>query len=266
MSYPNRIICLTEETTELFYILGEEDRIAGITAYTVRPERAKKEKPTVSSFISGNIKKIKSLNPDLIIGFSDIQSQLAHDLIKEGLNVLITNQRSIEEIYNTMILIGSMIGRAEDTISLIDSWKSKISKIESETQELIHECWNGKRPKVFFQEWNEPLITGIQWVSEVIEICGGEDSFPHLKNKSLAKDRIISPQEVVDANPDIIIGSWCGKPVDFEWFGKQNKWNEIKAIQNHRNYEVDSSIILQPGPALFLEGIDKIKSFIHSYY
>jgi iron complex transport system substrate-binding protein len=265
MSYPERIICLTEETTELYYLLGEENRIAGITVYTVRPQQAKKEKPTVSSFISGNLKKIKSLNPDLIIGFSDIQAQLAHDLIKEGLNVIITNQRSIQEIYNTMMLLGSIIGKSQETGLLIDGWKSKLALIEKESKAIIQDRWGGKRPKVFFQEWNDPIITGIQWVSELVEICGGEDAFSHLKNKSLAKDRIIHPEDVVKAKPDIIIGSWCGKSVDYDWFSKQSNWEQIPAIQKNRNYEIESSIILQPGPALFLEGIDKVKKYIHSF-
>jgi iron complex transport system substrate-binding protein len=265
MSFPKKIICLTEETTELFYLLGEEDRIAGITVYTVRPPRAKEEKPKVSAFISGNIKKIKSLNPDLIIGFSDIQAGLAHDLIKEGLNVYITNQRSIQEIFNTMMILGSLVGRSLETNLLINGWKSKLAVIENESQEIIKNKWNGKRPKVFFQEWNDPIITGIQWVSEIIEICGGEDAFSHLKDKSLAKDRIILPKDVVTASPDIIIGSWCGKPIDYNWFKDQENWDLIPAIQNDRNYEIDSSIILQPGPALFLEGIDQIKKYIHSF-
>lgn len=265
MSYPKRIICLTEETTELLYLLGESDRIAGVTVYTVRPEMAKKEKPTVSSFISGNIKKIKSLNPDLVIGFSDIQAQLAHDLIKEGLNVLVTNQRSISEIFDTMKLIGSLVGRAKETSLLVDSWRSKLLKIEKKSDHLLNDKWKGKSPKVFFQEWNDPIITGIQWVSELIEICGGADAFGHLKDKSLAKDRIITASNVVEENPDIIIGSWCGKPVDQEWIANQKAWDRINAVKNKKSYEIDSSIILQPGPALFLEGVDRMQEIIHSY-
>jgi len=265
VDYPKRIICLTEEPTELLYLLGEETRIAGISVYTVRPERAKKEKPKVSAFISGNIKKIKSLHPDLIVGFSDIQAQLAHDLIREGFTVLITNQRSISEIYSTMFLIGSLIGKGHETSQLIEGWKSKLEKIRQESEDLIQKRWNGRRPKVFFQEWNDPTITGIRWVSEVIEICGGEDVFSYMQEKSMAKDRIVTADEVVRANPDIIIGSWCGKPVDFNWFHIQKDWNQIAAVQNKKIYEVDSSLILQPGPALFLKGVEEIQKIIHSF-
>jgi iron complex transport system substrate-binding protein len=262
MNYPSRIICLTEETTELLYLLGEESRIAGITVYTVRPERAKKEKPTVSSFISGNIKKIKGLNPDLILGFSDIQADLAKDLIREGFNVFISNQRSIEEIFQTMIWIGSIVGKQRETIHLVDSWKYKVESIRRDSATRIQSEWNGNRPKVFFQEWNEPIITGIRWVTEILEIAGAEDAFGDLKDKSLAKDRIISSENVQERNPDLIIGSWCGKPVDFAWIRDQEKWKECPAIRNNDLYEIDSSIILQPGPALFLDGLEKIAQIL----
>ncbi|WCL49434.1 cobalamin-binding protein [Leptospira sp. GIMC2001] len=260
MNYPQKIICLTEETTELFYLLGEQKRIAGVTTYTVRPKQAKQEKPIVSSFISGNIKKIKSLNPDLIIGFSDIQGDLARDLIKEGLNVFITNQRSIEEIFQTMILLGSLVGRTTETIHLVDQWKMKIDDIKNSMRIYKY------RPRIFFQEWNEPIITGIKWVSELIQICGGEDAFDNLKEKSLAKDRIISGSDVENENPDIIIGSWCGKPVDFDWVRNHTQWQDVNAIKNNQIYEIDSSIILQPGPALFIDALDSMSSIVKKYH
>ncbi|HMV45919.1 MAG TPA: cobalamin-binding protein, partial [Leptospiraceae bacterium] len=248
MHSPERIICLTEETTELLYLLGEEDRIVGITAYTVRPEKAKKEKPVVSAFISGSIQKIKNLKPDLIIGFSDIQAQFAHDLIKHGLNVLIFNQRSISEIYNSMLMIGSLVGRQTETLHLIDMWKGKLRKIE------LERAANPYKPKVFFQEWDEPIITGIHWVSELIQIAGGIDCFADKKSGVLARDRYVSKEDVQKANPDCIIGSWCGKPVDFDWVYNVSEWQNTPAIQNKKVFEIDSSIILQPGPALFLDG------------
>ena len=253
---PKRIICLTEETTELLYLLGEEERIVGITAYTERPEIAKKEKPVVSAFISGSIEKIKKLKPDLIIGFSDIQAQFAHDLIKHGFNVLIFNQRTISEIYNAMFMIGSLVGRANETNTLIETWKLKLEKIKLESEN------SKKRPRVFFQEWDEPIISSIHWVSELIEIAGGEDCFSKNKNGILARDRYVTKEEVALSNPDLIIGSWCGKPVDIDWVYNVEEWKNSTALKNRNVYEIDSSVILQPGPALFIEGINQIQNCI----
>ncbi len=253
---PNRIICLTEETTELLYLLGEEKRIVGISAYTERPLRAKLEKPKVSAFISGNIKKIESLHPDLVIGFSDIQGQLAKDLIERGLNVLILNQRSIQEIFDAMSVLGGIVGKLKETEVMIDSWKGEIEKLKTENESRSF------RPKIFFQEWDEPIITGIQWVSEAIAIAGGEDAFSFLQTKKLAKDRIISPEDVSKANPDAIIGCWCGKPMDWNWVRNKPEWQDTVAISKDQIYEMDPSIILQPGPALFLEGIPELSRII----
>jgi iron complex transport system substrate-binding protein len=255
---PKRIICLTEEPTELFYLLGEQDRIVGISAYTERPLSAKKEKPRVSAFISGNIKKIESLKPDLVIGFSDIQGQLAKDLIEKGLNVLIFNQRSIEEILEVMSILGGIVGKLREVTSLIDSWKNDIDLMLKSNS--AHEL----RPKIFFQEWDEPIITGIKWVSEAIEIAGGQDAFAHLQSHKLAKDRIIAAEDVSAANPDAIIGSWCGKPMDWNWVKNKTEWQSTTAIQKNQIFEMDPSIILQPGPALFLEGIPTLKKIIQS--
>lgn len=255
---PERIVCLTEETTELLYLLGEQDRIVGITAYTVRPERAKNEKPIVSAFISGSIQKIKLLKPDLIIGFSDIQAQFAHDLIKHGFNVLIFNQRTLSEIYNFMYMIGSLVGRATETEDLIEGWKSKLAKIRQESEEKE---W---RPNIFFQEWDEPIISSIHWVSELIEIVGGKDCFASKSKGILARDRYVTKQDVADAKPDIIIGSWCGKPVDFHWVRNVEEWKSTPAIIRDHIFEIDSSLILQPGPALFLEGVDRLRDCLLS--
>ncbi|WP_039940040.1 cobalamin-binding protein [Leptospira noguchii] len=254
---PKRIICLTEETTELLYLLGVEERIVGISAYTVRPLRAKEEKPKVSAFINGNVKRIKELKPDLVIGFSDIQSALAKDLIAEGLNVLVTNQRTILEIFDTLSLLGSIVGKGNETQKLIEGWKRKLDEIERVYS-------SRSQPSVFFQEWDEPIITGISWVSELITLSGGKDCFEHLKTKSLAKDRIVCAADVAKANPDVYIGSWCGKPMNFEWVQKHPDWQNVNAILNHKVYELDPSIILQPGPALFEEGIDQLVKLIHS--
>ncbi|EPG64697.1 cobalamin-binding protein [Leptospira wolffii] len=245
---PQRIVCLTEETTELLYLLGEEDRIVGISAYTVRPPQAKEEKPKVSAFINGNIKRIKDLNPDLVVGFSDIQAQLAHDLVKEGLNVLITNQRSLTEIFQTILMLGGLVGKSEEVLLLVEKYKNRLEEIRERSK-------TKRRVRVFFQEWDQPIITGIRWVSELLEIVGAVDTFSHLKDKSLAKDRIVSLHEVGESKPDAIIGSWCGKPMDFEWVRSREEWKQSRALTQDHIFEMDPAIILQPGPALFEEGV-----------
>ncbi|MCW7491699.1 cobalamin-binding protein [Leptospira sp. 2 VSF19] len=255
---PERIICLTEEPTEMLYLLGEEKRIVGISVYTERPPKAKEEKTKVSAFISGNLKKITALEPDLVIGFSDIQSQLAKDLIERGLNVLIFNQRSIREILSNMQILGNLVGQVEKTNSLIEEWKSQINLWKQVNTSKSY------KPKVFFQEWDEPMITGIQWVSEAIELAGGIDCFSHLKEKKLAKDRIITAEDVATANPDVYVGSWCGKAMDWDWVRNKPEWQSTNFLKSNRIFELDPSIILQPGPALFLEGIPKLKEIFSS--
>ncbi|TGK21201.1 cobalamin-binding protein [Leptospira fluminis] len=255
---PKRIVCLTEETTELLYLLGEEDRIVGISAYTVRPLKAKEEKPRVSAFISGNIRKIKELKPDLVIGFSDIQADLARDLIREGLNVLVTNQRSLEEIFEAIRLVGGLVGKAKESTALIDGYRRKLDNVRKNSS-------NRSKPKVFFQEWDEPVITGIRWVSELIDIAGGKDCFVDFREKTLAKDRIVSLQDVADADPDIIVGCWCGKPVDFEWVRTRREWQNVSALRNQKIFEMDPAIILQPGPALFEEGLFELEKIMKEF-
>lgn len=255
---PERIICLTEEPTEMLYLLGEEKRIVGISVYTERPARAKQEKTKVSAFISGNLKKITALEPDLVIGFSDIQSQLAKDLIERGLNVIIFNQRSITEILSNMQILGNLVGQAEKAKTLISEWQNAIESWKQENES------KSNKPKVFFQEWDEPIITGIQWVSEAIELAGGEDCFSHLKDRKLAKDRIITAADVKEANPDVYVGSWCGKAMDWDWVRNKPDWLSTNFIKSNKIFELDPSIILQPGPALFLEGIPKLKEIFSS--
>lgn len=262
MSLPERIICLTEETTELLYLLGEQERIVGISAYTVRPEIAKTEKPVVSAFISGSIQKIKALKPDLVLGFSDIQADLARDLIKEGLNVVVLNQRSLAEIFQAMQMIGNLVGRGPDTQALIQNWQQSLDKSRDRAVQRQAAQPGTRRPRVFFQEWDEPLITGIRWVSELVEVAGGEDCFAELRNAGLAKDRITTIDVVAAREPDIIIGSWCGKPVDFDWIQKQSAWLQTPALRNQQLHEVDSAIILQPGPALFTDGLPALERII----
>ncbi|MCR9141575.1 MAG: cobalamin-binding protein [bacterium] len=260
---PERIVCLTEESTELLYLLGEERRIVGISAYTVRPERAKVEKPVVSAFISGSIAKIKALEPDLVIGFSDIQADLARDLIKEGLNVLILNQRSLAEIFQAMQMLGNTVGRGPDTAALITQWRRNLDDCRERVAARLAQRPGSRRPRVFFQEWDEPLITGIRWVSELVEIAGGEDCFAELQNASLAKDRITNVETVAARRPDLIVGSWCGKAVDYEWIRRQQAWLDTPALQlDDRLHEIDSAIILQPGPALFTDGLPALEAII----
>lgn len=250
MASPERIICLTEETCEWLYLLGEERRIIGISAYTVRPERAPREKPKVSAFISGNVAKIQKLKPDLVVGFSDIQADLAQKLIKAGLNVLITNQRSLAEIFDTLLLIAAIVGQRKRGEKLIAGWKKKLAAIRQKTA-------GRKKPRVFFQEWDEPVITAIGWVSELIAICGGNNVFRG-KSGPMAADRIVDLKTVARAKPDIILGSWCGKPMDFDWVKTRPELQLTPAVKNQRLYEIDSAEILQPGPALFLDGVDRI--------
>lgn len=251
MAHPERIICLTEETTEWLYLLGEEKRIVGVSAYTVRPAAAK-QKPRVSAFLTGNIKKIKSLKPDLVIGFSDIQADLAAKLIKEGLNVLITNQRSLQEILNTLSMVAALVGQSRKGEALLRQWRKKLERIRAK-----HE--NHRKVRVFFQEWDEPVISAIEWVSELIEISGGKNIFAD-KLGAMAKERIVNIEEINRRNPELIIGSWCGKPMNRQWV--EEHFAPTAAVGNGHIFEIDSAQILQPGPALFIDGIDKIEQAI----
>ena len=248
---PQRIICLTEETTETLYLLGEQDRIVGISGFTVRPKQARIEKPKVSAFIDANIQEIIDLKPDLVIGFSDIQAEIAKELIAKGITVWVNNHRSVDDIMKMMVQLGSLVDKREAAIDLVNSYQSKILEI---TQ--IVSSWKLK-PKVYFEEWYDPLISGIQWVSELIEFAGGIDLFQQYRYESLAKNRIIEdPKVVVNQNPDIILASWCGKMFKPKKMMSREGWSSITAIQNNEVHEIDSSIILQPGPASISEGLE----------
>lgn len=255
MAFPERIVCLTEETTELLYLLGEDARIVGISAYAVRPPRARVEKPMVTAFIKGNVKKILDLKPDLVIGFSDIQADLARELIQAGLNVLVLNQRSLQEIQDAMLLIGTIVGRRADTLKMVTEWRASLDRLRVQTADLPH-------PRVFFQEWDEPLITGIRWVSELITAAGGVDLFADAGEKPMARDRVVEAAEAGARCPDLIIGSWCGKPMNIDWVRTHPAWQSSPAIRAGRIYEMDPAIILQPGPALFLEGMFRLRELI----
>ena len=248
--YPQRIICLTEEPTEMLYLLGEQDRIVGISGFTVRPKSARKEKPIVSTFLEAKIDEIVALEPDLVIGFSDLQAPIAKQLIEAGITVWINNHRSVSEIMAMMVQLGALVGKGKQAIELVEGIQANIHHIANITQ-----AWTSK-PNIYFEEWYDPLISGIQWVSEIIELAGGIDVFPELGKESLAKNRIIAdPQTVVDRNPEIILASWCGKMFKKERMLKRPGWDKITAVRSDAIYEIPSEIILQPGPACLMEGL-----------
>lgn len=251
MPYPSRIVCLTEETTETLYLLGEGDRIVGVSGYTVRPPEARK-KPRVSAFLSARFEKIVALEPDLILAFSDLQADITSELIKRGYSVFTFNQRSVQEILQMIRVLGGIVGRADKAARLAEDLERGLDRIRESATRFP------TRPRVYFEEWNDPLISGIQWVEELVEIAGGEPIFPHLRKSGLAKDRIVSHEQVIAAAPDVIIGSWCGKPVRKEKILGRPGWNEVPAIKNDRIYEVKSTLILQPGPAALTDGVAQI--------
>jgi iron complex transport system substrate-binding protein len=253
VSYPERIVCLTEEPTEVLYALGEEDRIVGITNFTVRPARARKEKPRVSAFTTAHIDRILGLEPDLVVGFSDIQADIARDLIKEGVEVWISNHRSVEGILGYVKRLGAMVGAAERADVYAEDLARHVEEVGVSASRLP------RRPRVYFEEWNDPIITGISWVAELIRIAGGDDVFPELSASSLAKDRIIADAaDVAATQPDLILASWCGKKVQFDQIYDRGGWDTVPAIAGRQVHEIESSIILQPGPAALTDGLDEI--------
>ena len=255
--YPERIVCLTEETTETLYLLGEQDRIVGISGFTVRPPEARREKPKVSAFTSAKIERILDLSPDLVIGFSDLQADIARELIQRGANVLLLNHRSVQEILNMILLLSSMVGVTNKGQALVTSYASRIDDIRQQAKQLPF------RPRVYFEEWDEPMISAIRWVSELIGIAGGEDCFAALGQMSHGKDRIIAnAQDVIDANPDVIIGSWCGKKFRPEKVAARAGWDVITAVKNEELHEIKSVNILQPGPAALTDGLDELAGII----
>ena len=254
--YPERIVCLTEETTETLYLLKEDWRIVGISGFTKRPPHAKKEKPVISSFTKARIDEIVDLQPDLVLGFSDIQASIASQLIAKGVEVHVFNHRTVFGILRMIRTLGAMIGCGDKANTLAQ-------ELGSQLQAMATANSSGQRPRVYFEEWNDPLISGIGWISELIEIAGGSDVFSDLASKSLAKDRIVSDStEVIRRNPDIILGAWCGKRFDTDEVVSRDGWDEIAAIRNGELHEIESSIILQPGPAAVTEGVSAIQRII----
>lgn len=248
--HPQRIVCLTEETTETLYLLGEQRRIAGISGFTVRPPQARKEKPRVSAFTSANIGKILAVQPDLVLGFSDLQADIAGQLIKLGIDVHIFNQRSVEQILQMISVLGGMVGCETKAAALVAELRDGLASINGAATRLP------RRPRVYFEEWDAPQISGIRWVSELVELAGGIDCFPELSREPLAKNRIIvDSQEVVRRAPDIILGSWCGKKFRASAVAARPGWSEIPAVRSGALYEIKSPIILQPGPAALTDGV-----------
>ncbi len=256
-SHPSRIVCLTEETTEALYLLGEEHRIVGISGFTVRPPRARREKPRVSAFTSAKIDRILALKPDLAIGFSDIQADIARDLVRAGVEVWISNHRSVEGILGYTLRLGAMVGAADRAQALVAEMETAIATARAAAALLP------RAPRVYFEEWDEPPISGIQWVCELIRIAGGEDIFPERAACSLARDRILAdPGEVVRRAPDLILGSWCGKKFQPAAVAARAGWSAIPAVARGAIAEIKSPIILQPGPAAILDGLPLLSRLI----
>jgi iron complex transport system substrate-binding protein len=253
MTGPQRIVCLTEETTEWLYLLGEERRIVGISGYTVRPRRARDEKPRVSAFLDGKIDKIVALQPDLVVGFSDMQAALADKLIRAGLNVFITNQRSVAEIFATLRLVAGLVGAHERAEAWIAACQARHAAIAAASA-----GWT-RRPRVYFEEWDEPMISAIRWVSELVAVAGGVDVFAELGLQAAGKDRIVADlAEPPRRAPDLVIGSWCGKKFRPERVAARPGWQDVPAVAAGRLHEIKSCDILQPGPAALTDGLEQL--------
>jgi len=253
--YPSRIVCLTEETTETLYLLGEGDRVVGVSGYTVRPPEAR-NKPRVSAFINARFDKIDALNPDLILAFSDLQADIAAELVQRGYSVVVFNQRSVPEILQMIRMLGGLIGCSDRANELASRLEADLDRVRAAAAQ------SPRRPRIYFEEWDDPLISGIQWVEELIEIAGGDPIFPELRHAKLGKDRIVSPEEVVRRNPDVIIASWCGKAVRKEKIASRSGWENVTAVRSGAIHEIKSAFILQPGPASLTEGLRQLHEII----
>jgi iron complex transport system substrate-binding protein len=258
--FPSRIVCLTEETTETLYLLGEDWRIVGVSGFTVRPPRARKEKPRVSAFTSARIGRILELEPDLVLGFSDLQADIAADLVRHGIEVHVFNQRSVADILRMIRMLGGMIGRESAAAVLVERLEAGLEEVRRSAAGL------GRRPRIYFEEWDQPQISCIRWVSELIGVAGGEDCFPELAIEPLGRDRIIAdPGEVPRRRPDLIIGSWCGKKFRPERVAQRDGWAGVPAVRDGQLFEVKSSIILQPGPAALTDGVQAISRLVQAW-
>lgn len=258
--FPRRIVCLTEESTETLYLLGEQDRIVGISGFTVRPPRARKEKPKVSAFTSARVGEIEALRPDLVIGFSDIQADIAADLVRRGIEVWISNHRSVAGILSYLRRLGALVGADDKAQALCARARAHLDRVAARAAALP------RRPRVYFEEWDEPMISGIGWVSELVGIAGGDDVFPECAASSLAKGRILAdPLAPVARAPDLVIGSWCGKKFRPDKVAARPGWQDVPAVRDGELHEVKSALILQPGPAALFDGVDALAAIIHGW-
>jgi iron complex transport system substrate-binding protein len=249
---PRRIVCLTEEPTEILYRLGEGERIVGISAFTVRPPEARRDKPVVSAFIGGSVSKIRALEPDLVIGFSDIQADLARQLIQANLPVLIFNQRSVQEILDVIVDVGRLVDRKQEAEALVAGYVQRLEALSAQAAR------RSVRPRVYFEEWDEPMITAIRWVSELIEIAGGRSLFAERSLGKLARERFVTVEEVVREDPEVVLASWCGKAFDRAAFQSRPGFERLAAVRAGRVLEIPSELILQPGPACLTDGLDAL--------
>ncbi|HRK40166.1 MAG TPA: cobalamin-binding protein [Burkholderiaceae bacterium] len=258
---PRRIVCLTEETTEWLYLLGQEARIVGISGYTVRPRRAREEKPKVSAFLSAKIDKILDLQPDCVFGFSDLQADIAAQLVRAGVQVTVFNQRSVDQIFAMLYQVAATVGCADEGQRRIEAIQAGLAAIRA--QAAAREAAGKRRPRVFFEEWDEPHISAIRWVSELVGVAGGDDIFPELALMPMGKDRILaSGDDIVRRNPDIIIGSWCGKKFRAEKVAARPGWQDVAAVRTGQLFEIKSADILQPGPAALTDGVAQLATII----
>jgi iron complex transport system substrate-binding protein len=249
--YPERIVCLTEETTETLYLLGQGHRIVGVSGYTVRPPEARL-KPKVSAFVNARFDKIEALKPDLVLAFSDLQADLTAELVRRGFAVVTFNQRSVAEILQTIRMIGGLVGCQTEAEALAARLEAGLEEIREAANRLP------RRLRTFFEEWDDPLISGIRWVEELVEIAGGTPIFPELRGAGLGKDRVVDPDEVARRDPDVIFASWCGKKVTVDRIRQRPGWNRVSAVQSGRIFEIKSTYILQPGPASLTEGVRQL--------
>jgi iron complex transport system substrate-binding protein len=257
---PQRIVCLTEETTEWLYLLGEERRIVGVSGYTVRPPRARHEKPRVSAFLSAKIDKILALEPDCVFGFSDLQADIASALIRHGIQVTVFNQRSVDQICDMLWQVAALVGQGDQGARRIAAMRERHAGIRSAAAALP------RRPRVYFEEWDDPPISAIRWVSELVGIAGGDDIFPELALQSLGKDRIVAdPLEIVRRAPELIVGSWCGKKFRPERVAARPGWQDVPAVRHAELHEIKSADILQPGPAALTDGVEQLHRLIMAW-
>ncbi|HSH85687.1 MAG TPA: cobalamin-binding protein [Methylophilus sp.] len=257
--WPQRIVCLTTETVEVLYLLGEQDRIVGISGFTTRPAIARKEKPKISGFTSANIDKILALNPDLVLCFSNLQADIAASLIKAGCQVHVFNQRSLDETLQMILTVGDLVGASDKAHVLVAQYRALLDAARHQASRWSH------KPSIYFEEWDEPMMCSIRWAAELIEAAGGQDCFPELSQFHSAKDRQVTAEQVLAAQPDIIIGSWCGKKFQPEKVKTRAGWHSLPAVQHGHLYEIKSVDILQPGPALFTEGLAQLQTIIQRW-